>query len=155
MWFLLINLFMFWVRGICTSLYNYKLFPLRCFCGLYDLNSLSISFFLWTQAFTLEPRSIISMSTRRWGDDHSAVLFYYKVDDASPFVTPEFSPVFYGFGFVLGVGKVGNSGVLHPYYVLLIIICSMRPNLGQMLTKFFAQTCMGVFWSLLIESFKL
>ena len=33
----------------------YKLFLLRCFCGLYDLNSLSFFFFLQTQAFTLEP----------------------------------------------------------------------------------------------------
>ena len=81
MWFLLIKLFMFWVLVTRTPLY--KLFPLRYFCGLYDLNSLSFSFFLWTQALTFEPRSMVSMSTRKLGDDHSAVIFYYKADDAS------------------------------------------------------------------------
>ena len=81
MWFLLIKLFMFWVLVTRTPLY--KLFPLRYFCGLYDLNSLSFSFFHWTQAFILEPRSMLSMSNRRLGDDHSAVIFYYKADGAS------------------------------------------------------------------------
>ena len=81
LWFRLIKLFMFWVWGTCPPLY--KLFPLRYFCGLYDLNSLLFSFFLWTQAFTLKPRSMLSMSIWRLGDDHSTVIFYYKADDAS------------------------------------------------------------------------
>ena len=59
--FFLIKLSMFWVWGTCHPLY--KLFPLHCFCGLYDLNSLSFSFFLQTQAFTLKLRSILSMLT--------------------------------------------------------------------------------------------
>ena len=52
-----------------------------CSVVLATINSLIIEVYYFL--FTLEPRFMLSMSTRRLGDDHSAMIFYYRADGAS------------------------------------------------------------------------
>ena len=79
--FFLIKLFMFWVWGTCPLLY--KLISLRYFCGyLYDLNSLSL--FLSSNSSVYIETTIHAWHVDRGlGDDHSAAIFYFNLDDAS------------------------------------------------------------------------